>query len=95
MDRDIQTALETLRLEVRPYWGRFSAPLTIDFPAADTDRDVAHTLGVRPDGYHVVEADHVVYRRPGPWATNQIAYLRSPNAGTRATVIFFTLREAR
>lgn len=93
MDRHIKAAFEALNLQVRPYWGRYSPPIVVTFPAANTDCDVAHGMGVVPDGYHVVEADNAVYRRPGPWATTQVAYLRAPNSNAHATVIFFTFRE--
>ncbi len=93
MDLETKSALAAQYAKVRPYWERFTKPLTVVFPAANTDCDVAHDLGVAPDGYHVVEADNVVYRRPGPWTETGRVFLRSPNAGTRATVILFTVRE--
>ena len=93
MDVETKQALGRQYAQTRPWWNRFTAPIAVRIPAANTDCDVRHTMGVAPDGYVIVEADNAVYRRPGPWATTQVAYLRSPNAGTRATVIFFTLRE--
>lgn len=92
---DVSAAINKLREESQPYWGAYGVPVTIRFPAANTDLDVAHGVGQVPAGYHVVEADGPVARRPGPWATKDLAYLRSTVAGTRATVIFFTLRETR
>lgn len=92
---DVSAAIARVRDESRPYWGEYGLAVTVRFPAANMDLDVAHGLGQVPVGYQIVEADGPIARRPGPWATKDVAYLRSTVAGTRGTVIFFTLREVR
>lgn len=69
------------------------APLRVTFVAANTRRDIAHGLGMIPDGYEIVMADAEVHATPGaPWTTT-IAYLQAAAANAHAIVRFYTLRE--
>jgi hypothetical protein len=78
---------------VEPFWAHYSRPLTIRFPAANTQTDIAHQLGVLPTGYLVIFADSVIRATPGKLWTDQIAYLQADTANGRAVIIFFTTRE--
>lgn len=95
IDAKTAEAIARVRRELRGSRASETIPLPVLFPAANTDLDVAHELGQVPDGYEVVEADGPVCRRPGLWADKDRVYLRSTVAGTRGTVILFTLRETR
>lgn len=92
---EVAVALASLRAEILSYWGAFSRPIDVMFPAANTIRDIAHELGQVPGGYHVVRADGVVYAEPGKLWTKDLAYLRATAANVHATIVFFTLREVR
>lgn len=74
----------------KTYVGR---PLRITFAAANTPRDIAHGLGVVPDGYEVFWADAEVHAaNPTSWSTT-VAYLQANAAYAHAVVRFFVLRE--
>lgn len=76
-----------------PIWSRYSRPLRVTFPAAGTKRDVAHTLGVIPDGWITVWADAVIGATPGVLWTPTTAYLQASPSNAHAILIFYTLRE--
>lgn len=84
------------RQEGRPPapWARYSAPLTVHFPAADTPREIAHELQQVPDGYLVILSvgGTVQAENPINW-TDQLAVLRASQNNTVARVIFVTTRE--
>lgn len=84
------------RQEGRPPapWARYSAPIDVHFPAADTPREVAHGLGEVPDGYLVLWAlvGDVNAENLTTW-TDELAFLRADAANTRARIIFVTTRE--
>ena len=77
-----------------PFWARYSVPLRLTFPAANTSRDVQHGLQVIPDGMLMVRADANIFAVPGKQWTEDIAYLQADRANARATVVFFTMRES-
>lgn len=75
------------------FWDTYTREIEVTFPASNQQRDVAHGLGVVPRGFLLVWSDGPVFAEPGkPW-TVDLAWLRSSVAGTRARVIFYTLRE--
>jgi hypothetical protein len=86
--------VDNLHLERSPE-GRYSAPVSLQFEVADSAVAVGHDLEEIPGGYRIVEADGPVYRRVGPWAEKDVAWFYSPTAGTRATLILYTLLETR
>lgn len=69
-------------------------PLRVTFAAANTKRDIAHGLGVIPDGYRIVMADAEVHATPGALWTPTLAYLQAAADNTHAIIQFYTLREA-
>lgn len=69
------------------------APLRLTFPAANTARDVAHGLGVIPDGYEIIFADAKLHAAPSLLWTPTLAYLQADAANAHAIVRFYTLRE--
>lgn len=76
------------------WWEEFGPVVVVTFPAANSPRAVAHELGRVPDGYLVVEADGPVYRAPGRAFTRDLAYMQSSAAGTRASLRFYSNKEA-
>lgn len=81
------------KIDLGIWWEEMGPPVAIEFPAADTRRDVAHGLDAVPHGFLIEDADGPVYRTPGATYGRDIAYLESSVAGTRAIVRFFTRRE--
>lgn len=81
------------RQALLPVWSRYSRPLRVTFPVATTRRDIAHTLGVVPDGYLLLWADAAITATPGTLWTPTTAYLSAGANNAHAIVIFFTLRE--
>lgn len=74
-------------------YARIGRPLDVAFPAAATRRDIAHGLGVIPDGYHVLlTTANLTADAPDGW-TRDIAALRADAANARAVVVFFSLLE--
>lgn len=79
----------------QPQFLRAHGPaLEVKFPAALTRRDVAHGLGVVPDGYLLARQVGGFVRAIDVhlWTADR-AYLEADTAGTRAVVMFFTFRE--
>lgn len=68
--------------------------LEVDFPEANTARDLAHGLQATPDGYVVVlQSGGVVQATRVHLWTSTIAWLQASADHTRARVQFYTLRE--
>lgn len=80
-------------LAALPPWSRYTRPLRVTFPVAATMRDVAHTLGVIPDGYLVLWADATITATPGKLWTPTTAYLQAGANNAHAILIFFITRE--
>lgn len=74
----------------RTFQGR---PLRVTFAAANSARDIAHGLGVIPDGYEVLFTDGELHATPGKAWTPTIAYLQAAAANTHAILRFYVLRE--
>jgi hypothetical protein len=68
--------------------------LRVVFAAANTQRDIAHGLGVIPDGYEIIFADAEIHATPGKLWTPVLAYLQADAANARALIRFYMLREA-
>jgi hypothetical protein len=81
-------------LAVTTKWRYLARPVSVSFPAANTQVEVLHQLGEIPDGYDVVIADAAIRRVPGKQWTKQIAYLMSDQNNSSATLAFGVLREA-
>ena len=95
LDPAVAQALRSLRGELTGLspFAAVARPVSVVFPAANTRREVAHGLGVVPDGFQVLEADCNVAREPGEQWTADMAFLRGSAATGRATLVFFVLRE--
>jgi len=78
---------------VLPWWSRYSRPLLVTFPAANTRRDIAHTLTVVPSGYVVLWADAEIHATPGVLWTPDVAYLQANAANAHALLLFLVTRE--
>jgi hypothetical protein len=91
-ERDLQTRpeLDTVRTRL-PYWTTYGPVIDVTFVAAASKLDIAHRLGTKPTGYHLVFADGPVYAEPGAIWTKEIAYMRAANANTHARIVFLTL----
>lgn len=76
-----------------PFWSRYTRPLRVTFPVANTTRDVAHTLGVIPTGYLVLWADALVTAVPGKLWTPTLAYMQAGANNAHAILLFFITRE--
>jgi hypothetical protein len=95
LTQDVAYAIDALRRDLAPYFGTFSVPVEVVFPAANTVRDIAHGLKEVPKGYHIVWADGLVHAEPGRLWTKDLAYMRATAVNVHATIVFFTLREVR
>lgn len=96
-DRALEHATAEAIGDARPFptlrYARVGRPLEVAFPAANTRRDIAHGLGVRPDGYHVLlTTANLVADAPDKW-TRDVAGLQAAGANARAVVVFFALLE--
>jgi hypothetical protein len=94
LDAAISEALERLGIPTETFMASWSRPLSIVFAVANTQRDVAHRLGVKPDGFLVVHADARIKAVAGKIWTRDLAFLEADADNARAIVIFYTLREA-
>jgi hypothetical protein len=93
-ERELQQTrpeLDTVRTRL-PYWTNYGPVIDVTFPVANVKRDIAHRLGHKPSGYHLVFADGPVYAEPGAIWTRDLAYLRATNANTHARIVFLTLQ---
>lgn len=70
-----------------------SRPLRVKFPAANTARDIAHGLGVIPDGYRIVWTNAEIHATPGTLWTPTLAYLQANAANALAIVRFYVLKD--
>lgn len=95
LDPKTALAIDRLRKETRPYWGRYGPIVDVTFSTAATVRDVQHGLEQVPDGYHVVWADGIVHAEPGVLWTKTLAFLQASTANVHAKLVFFTLKETR
>lgn len=96
-DRALDQANAEAFSDARPFptlrYAQVGRPLEVSFPAANTRRDIAHGLGIVPDGYHVLLATaNIVADAPDRW-TRDIAALQASSANARAVVVFFALLE--
>lgn len=66
-----------------------SPRLRVRFPAANTARDIAHRLGVVPNGFQVEWATAPVHATPGVLWTPEVAFLQSTAANAEAVIVFF------
>lgn len=73
--------------------GARSRRLRIRFPAADTPRDIAHGLGVVPDGYRVEWANAGIIVSPEVLWTRDLAWLQADAADAEAVVVFIVATE--
>jgi len=79
---------------VRVPLGVVGPVLEVVFPAANTPRDLAHGLGVVPDGYLVVlQSRGMIYAVDVDRWTTEVAWLQASVAQTRARVLFYRLQE--
>lgn len=94
VDPSTSEALARTQAPLRPWWGAYGRVLEVTFPAATTRRDVAHGLGVVPDGVLVLAAITGNVRAVDlhRW-TADTAYLEADVANARARVLFVTARE--
>lgn len=76
-----------------PFWSRYSRPLRVTFPAANTRRDVAHGLGAIPTGMLVIWNDAAIQAVMGVAWTPTLAYVQANAANAHATIMFFVSRE--
>lgn len=94
VDQATQVALDTAQREAvgLPY-GTVGPVLDVFFAATDV-RDIAHGLGVIPDGYHVLLAvgGTVLAADVHRW-TDRVCWLQASDANTRIRVVFFKLQE--
>lgn len=79
---------------LRPFWRKYARPVRVHFASATQPRQVAHGLGVAPDGFLIVQATlgQIVSVTPEKWTADK-ALLKADVVDTRAVLIFFTLRE--
>ncbi len=96
LDAATASAIRTAKSELAQLspFAAVGRPVSVTFVAANTRREVAHQLGEVPDGYLVIEADCTISREPGEQWTKDLAFVRGSAANTRATLVFFVLREA-
>lgn len=94
LEAQIAEALDRLGIRPESFMAEYTRPLSLSFPAANTQRDVAHGLNAKPDGFLLVYADARVKAVAGKIWTRDLAFLEADAANARATVIFYTLREA-
>lgn len=71
----------------------YGVPLSVTFPVAATTRDIAHRLGVVPDGYSLVFADAEIHAVPGKLWTDTLAYLQASTDNAHAIIRFRLLRQ--
>lgn len=74
-------------------WRYVGRPVTLVFPAANTQTEVLHGLNEIPDGWILVSADAHVRRTPGVQWTKDLAYLQADQANAVVTVAFGLLQE--
>jgi hypothetical protein len=86
-------AIESVQRHLESGKSYIGPVLRVTFPAANTRLDIAHRLGVIPDGYELVFADAEIHATPGVLWTTTIAYLQANAANTHALVRFYVLRE--
>lgn len=94
LEQDEAEALKRQETVLRPFWRMFARPVRVHFASATgAMRQVAHGLGVVPDGFLIVQATGAIASvTPDKW-TSDVALLSAPVQDTRAVLIFFTLRE--
>lgn len=96
-DREVSSsdarALESVTRHLVTGRAFLGVPLRVTFVAANTKRDIAHGLGVIPDGYEIILADAEIHATPDVLWTPTIAYLQAAVANAHAIVRFYTLRE--
>lgn len=92
-NREQDRAVEQVTRHLETGRAFLGAVLQVTFPAANSKRDIAHGLGVVPDGYEIVFADAEIHASPGQLWTPDVAYLQANAANSRALVRFYVLRE--
>ena len=82
-----------LRFDLARYIEHVGSAVAVTFPQAGATVQVAHGLGVVPEGRHVILQTGAVYDVAIEKWTADLAFLVAPVAGTYARVIFFRLRD--